>query len=55
MPPFIVQYFCPSRQMWFQGERPYSDWSEAMNWAKILKRGTSPAQVVDANGQVWKV
>lgn len=55
MPPFTVQYYCPSRGQWFSGQRSYDDFNEALQWAQILKRGTSPAQVVDATGQVFPV
>jgi hypothetical protein len=53
--PFTVQYYCPSRQQWFQGERPYESFKEALFWAAILKRGSSPGHVIDSEGNTYQV
>jgi hypothetical protein len=54
MPPFVVQYYCPSRGQVYQGQRSYSSLQAAAGWCVAMKphHPLAWARVVDARGVV---
>ena len=54
MPPFSVEYYCPSQGNFWQRPRgkTFIDFHIACQWADVLKPGRGSARVVDAFGTV---
>jgi len=55
MPPFQVEYFCPSQSPYWQTPRgvfPIMSLQQAIAWAQVLKPGRGSARVVDSTGTV---
>ena len=54
MPPFIVQYLCPSQGWFWQGPqngRPFLNFYSACRFADAIKPGRGWARVLDGRGQ----
>ena len=55
MPPFQVEYYCPSQGEFWQRANGYPaimSLQQAMGWAQVLKPGRGWARVVDGYGNV---
>lgn len=55
MPPFQVEYFCPSQGNFWQRPNGYpaiASFEAACNWAQVLKPARGWARVVDGAGRV---
>jgi len=52
MPPFTVQYLCPSQSPLWQGHGQTTDYEAAVLLAQIIKPRLGHVRVVDALGRI---